>query len=438
MSSFATARRVPLRTRTLSRTVVARAGLAAILCGGVWIALGSASNDSIVDTGPGDEPGWLAGPLHGLAPGLSDAGFSVALIAMLAGYLAVVALADRLEPRLALAAIAVTVLALTLAPPILSSDIFGYVAYARLGVLHHLDPYTHGPIAAPHDPILGLVYWQHPSTPYGPLFTLGSYALAQASLPLAVWSLKVVAALAFLAALAFTWRAAQGSGRSPLRATAIVGGNPLLLVYGVGGGHNDVIVLAAVTAALALLVARRTVAAGAAMVAAVAIKVTAGLALPFALLGARRRGRLALAVGASGVAVAILTLAVFGPHVLDTVGSIATGRSFEIAYSGPDLLGRLTGTGIDAGVRAVCAAAVVAAALIGLWSVRRGGDWIAAAGWTTLVALVAIPSFVPWYIAWLLPFAALAASRRLASATLVLTAAVVATHLPLLGFGAYQ
>jgi alpha-1,6-mannosyltransferase len=404
----------------------------------VWIALGSASNDSIVDTASGDEPGWLAGPLHGLAPGLSDAGFSVALIAMLAGYLAVVALADRLEPRLALAAIAVTVLALTLAPPILSSDIFGYVAYARLGVLHHLDPYTHGPIAAPHDPILGLVYWQHPSTPYGPLFTLGSYALAQASLPLAVWSLKVVAALAFLAALAFTWRAAQGSGRSPLRATAIVGGNPLLLVYGVGGGHNDVIVLAAVTAALALLVARRTVAAGAAMVAAVAIKVTAGLALPFALLGARRRGRLALAVGASGVAVAILTLAVFGPHVLDTVGSIATGRSFEIAYSGPDLLGRLTGTGIDAGVRAVCAAAVVAAALIGLWSVRRGGDWIAAAGWTTLVALVAIPSFVPWYIAWLLPFAALAASRRLASATLVLTAAVVATHLPLLGFGAYQ
>jgi hypothetical protein len=175
------------------------------------------------------------------------------------------------------------------------------------------------------------------------------------------------------------------------------------------------------------------------MVVGLAVKVTAGLALPFALLGARRRGRLALGAGASGVAVATLTLAAFGPHVLDAVASIATsGRSFEIAYSGPDLLGRLAGTGIDAGVRLVCAAAVTATALIAVRSVRRGGDWIEAVGWMTLVVLVAIPSFEPWYIAWLLPFAALAAGRRLTSATLALTAAVVATHLPLLGFGAYQ
>src|SRR5258708_33068311 len=126
MSSFATAQRAPARTRTLSGAMFARAGLAAILGGGVWIALGSASNDSIVDTGSGDEPVWLAGPLHGLAPGLTDAGFSLALLAMLGGYLAVVALADRIEPRLAIATIAATVLVLTLAPPILSSDLFGY------------------------------------------------------------------------------------------------------------------------------------------------------------------------------------------------------------------------------------------------------------------------------------------------------------------------
>lgn len=438
MNSVATLQRAAPRARAPTLVLAAGAGLTAVVAGAIWIALGAAGNDSIVDTASAPEPGWLAGPLHGLAPGLSDAGFSVALLAMLGGYFTLVALADLIETRLLIAAIALAVVALTLAPPILSSDIFGYVAYARLGTLYHLNPYTHAPIAAPGDPNTALVYWQHQSSPYGGLFTLASYALGRASAHFAVWALKAAAALGVLTALAFTVRAAANLGVSRARAVAVVGANPLLLVYGVGGGHNDLLVLASVTGAVALLAARRPAASGAAFVVGVALKITAALALPFALLGARERSRLALgSVGAGAIALAT-TLVLFGPHVVDTPLRIATSDSFDIAYSGPDLLGRLLGTGIDAGVRALGASLAAAAVVFGLWRVHRGGDWLDAAGWATLVVLVAIPSFVPWYIAWLVPFAALGTGRRLLPATLALTAVVVVTHLPSIGFGAYQ
>ena len=40
-------------------------------------------------------------------------------------------------------------------------------------------------------------------------------------------------------------------------------------------------------------------------------------------------------------------------------------------------------------------------------------DWIDGAGWATVAMLVAASSLLPWYVAWLLPLAALASDRRL-------------------------
>ncbi|HEX2016697.1 MAG TPA: hypothetical protein VGN69_08385, partial [Solirubrobacteraceae bacterium] len=51
---------------------------------------------------------------------------------------------------------------------------------------------------------------------------------------------------------------------------------------------------------------------------------------------------------------------------------------------------------------------------------------------STLAALVAVPSLQPWYVAWLLPFAAMG-SRRLRRAMLGFTVYVVLTHFPPLG-----
>jgi hypothetical protein len=48
-------------------------------------------------------------------------------------------------------------------------------------------------------------------------------------------------------------------------------------------------------------------------------------------------------------------------------------------------------------------------------------DWITGAGWATAALLVTAGLLLPWYVGWLVPFAALSADRRLAATAVVLT-----------------
>ena len=82
-----------------------------------------------------------------------------------------------------------------LAPPLLSSDIFNYVGYARLDAVHHLNPYIHPLSAAPTDPSYIYVGWPLNTTAYGPLFTLGSLPLGWVNFTAAIWLLKGSAAV---------------------------------------------------------------------------------------------------------------------------------------------------------------------------------------------------------------------------------------------------
>ena len=47
-------------------------------------------------------------------------------------------------------------------PILLSTDVFSYIAYARMGVEHGINPYTHGPLAILHDPVYRYVqrHWE--------------------------------------------------------------------------------------------------------------------------------------------------------------------------------------------------------------------------------------------------------------------------------------
>jgi hypothetical protein len=65
--------------------------------------------------------------------------------------------------------------------------------------------------------------------------------------------------------------------------------------------------------------------------------------------------------------------------------------------------------------------------------VRRGGDAITAAGWAFLALIASIASLAPWYLAWLMPLAALGRSRRLRMVSLLATAYLILVHLPALG-----
>jgi hypothetical protein len=62
--------------------------------------------------------------------------------------------------------------------------------------------------------------------------------------------------------------------------------------------------------------------------------------------------------------------------------------------------------------------------------VRRGQlDWLDGAAWATLAMLVTASSLLPWYVAWLMPLAALSKDRRLRRAALILSGVILAVQL---------
>ena len=165
---------------------------------------------------------------------------------------------------------------------------------------------------------------------------------------------------------------------------------------------------------------------------AIGIKLTAGLLLPFALAagGSHRRagGRRRLALGAlvGLAAVAALSFAVFGSgafHLLATVRQTQSEGDWE---SIPGAIGtRLGLPGVGRIVGDALAGVFVLVTCRLFVSVWRGTlDWIDGAGWATLALLIAASSLLPWYVAWMLPFAALARGRRLAHAALIMTGIV--------------
>jgi alpha-1,6-mannosyltransferase len=364
---------------------------------------------------------------------LTDRSFAIALIVLLASYLIVLRRADRMGWRWLWRGIGAAYLLTALAPPLLSSDVFGYIAYARLGAVHGLNPYLHPPAAAPGDPVLPLVYWQHQVSPYGPLFTLSSYVTAPLGVSGALWAFKAIATAAALASASLVARAVQAQGRDGRHAAALVGLNPLLILYAVGGAHNDLIVMLLVIAGLSLLSANAPRRGALALVAATATKVSAGIVLPFALVGARQpRATVVWTIGFLAGALG-LTAAVFGTHILDTAASIVTQKEFVVDNSGPVLFGRLLGTGLTTPVRLAALAVAATVFVVQLWRSHRGADWIASCGWSTLALLVCSPAYAPWYICWLLPLAAIGRSRRLWIATASLTVVTALLYLPVFG-----
>src|SRR5712692_4927508 len=196
---------------TAALVVMVLAGLAMVLT-----AAGGADG-KVVNASQAGFPRWMAGAFGALGASPSKVRFYVLLLVMAACYFVV------------------------LAPPLLSKDIFNYIQYARLGAVHHLNPYTHGIGAAPFDQAYPYTCCHHYADPYGPLFTLGTYAIAPLGVPAMLWSLKTVVGLAGLGCVALVWKGARLQGRDPLAPALLVGLNPVWLVLTVGGAHNDLV-----------------------------------------------------------------------------------------------------------------------------------------------------------------------------------------------------
>lgn len=414
------------------RELVTLGALAGLVATGIALVLGSASTQPSFPI-PSDAhgvPGWVAGPLAGHGTTMTAAEFILLLGAMWVFYLVVLAFADAVRAKWAIGAIVTLTLVFTLAPPLLSRDVFNYVDYARLGVTHHLNPYRYGPIAAHGDPTFPFVRWRHTPSAYGPLFTLISYPLAPLGLPGALWSLKAMTGLASLGCVALVWRCARRIGASPVFAGLLLGLNPVLLVYAVGGAHNDVLALMLLVAGMTFACANRGALGGASLVAAIAVKATAGLALPFMVVGSRRRWPLLGGAVAAVVLLGSVGFAVFGPAVLEPFRLALKHQRYYFEQSVPPHLAVLLGghprSSAVRNIAEILALAAIAALLLST-ALRR--KWLSNAGWATLAALLATTYLLAWYTIWILPFAAVARDRRLVYAALSLGTFVVASRL---------
>lgn len=412
---------------TLKRLAAALA-LAGILATSLVIAIEAAARPSLlVPAGSGGFPDWLAGPFRGLGGGVTSEQFAWLLVAMCLCYLAVLALPGALGDRSLVGVIVLLHVVFLLAPPLLSADVMGYIDYARLGATHGLNPYSDLPLARPGDPAYPFFAWHDLSSPYGPFYTVPSYLVAPLGVPAALWALKVVGFASSLGCLWLVASIARRIDRPVMPAVAFVGLNPLWLAYGVGGAHNDFLMLLLVLGAVRLTVAGREGAAGAAVAASAAVKAAGLVFLPFIVAGSHERRRAAIGAVGALVAAALVALAFFGTEGIRFVDLVRTQQQLIALHSVPNEIGRrvLGVGGLTDGIRLVAAVTLGVTALWMIWRAWRGADWITAAGWTVLAVLLTTAWLLPWYVVWLLPFAALGLSRPLRIASAGLLAFVV-------------
>ena len=499
----------PARVKDDSRAVggsrAAALALATIVLLTLLIVLLAANRPSSLaaTSHPNYFPRWMAGSLGGLVPEFTRnpstlrALFSIAMALMYVSWMLAIRYASLLRLRWVLLALATVHAVLLLSPPFALTDVFNYINYARMEIVHHLNPYATIPALEPHgDPTYYLSNWHQLPSPYGPLFTLLTFAVVPLGVAGAFWAMKAIIVSASLGIALLVWRCAKLLGREPAQALVFASLNPIVLVWGLAGVHNDflMVLLLMIGFFLLLKAGRRAqgagggelrsgdgqlrsgdgglrsgdwqlrsgdgelrksrasrvrararelplqeVLAGIAFAAAVADKASAVIIVPVVIAGLihHKRRVLALLGGliAGGIVLALCSYLAFGAHLPD----LSAESSLVTALSPPNLLGLALGQGgvthavrvlVDAGL-----AIAVALSGVGAWRARSS---ITAAGWASLALIVTLTWVLPWYVSWVLPFAALSKSRRLRAGTLILGAYIVLTWAPLFtdGLGA--
>ncbi|MEU5408785.1 alpha-(1-_6)-mannopyranosyltransferase A [Nocardia asteroides] len=355
---------------------------------------------------------------------------------------------------------------LLFAAPMFSRDAYSYLAQGAL-LRDGFDPYQVGPVANP-GVLLDNVspVWTTTTAPYGPVFLLmgraitlitgdnviaGTIALRFVMLPglaLMMWAVPYLT---------------KHLGGKPTVALWLAVLNPLVLIHLIGGVHNEMLMVGLMCAGIALVLERHHVAGIVVVAIGVAIKATAGVALPFLVWiwmlhekerrAAQRAAEhpdaaptedqrhpdaarasadmphpLFMFAKIAGLGVSVFALVFVAASAIAGVGfgwvtalsgskkiinwlSLPTVLAHMITWVTPLRMESVIGV-----TRTLCAAALVAV-LVWTWWRFRHSEREAVMG--ILIAFVAIvllsPAALPWYYSWPL---ALAAGFALSTSTL--------------------
>jgi alpha-1,6-mannosyltransferase len=330
--------------------------------------------------------------------------------------------------------------------PVFSRDTYSYLAQGAL-LRDGLDPYLVGPVENPN-PLLEDVspIWTSTTAPYGPAFILvarfitmlvgdhvvaGTMLLRLCMLPglvLLIWAAPRVA------------RHVGGNGPTALWICVL---NPLVIIHLMGGVHNEMLMVGLMTAGIALTLHRRHVAGLSVVALAVAVKATAGIAMPFLVwvwmrhLRDRRGYSPARAFAAAAAAAVAILVAVF--TALSALAGVSLGWLTALLAGNVKIINWLTvptatanlvhaigGTFLPVDFYAVLhvtrisGLAIIAASLPLLWWRFRRDDRAALTGiaWSMLILVLFVPAALPWYYTWPLAAAAAVAQSRTALAAI--------------------
>ncbi|HEY6819075.1 MAG TPA: alpha-(1-_6)-mannopyranosyltransferase A [Mycobacterium sp.] len=333
---------------------------------------------------------------------------------------------------------------LLLSVPLFSRDTYSYLAQGAL-LRDGFDPYAVGPIDNPNALLDNVSpIWTITTAPYGPAFIMiaklitmlvGNHVIAGTML------LRLCMLPGFVLLIWATPRIARHIGANVPIALWICALNPLVIIHLMGGVHNEMLMVGLMAAGIALTLNGRHIAGIALIAVGVAVKATAGIALPFMVwvwmrhLCDRRGYRPLRAFAAAAGTSVLIFVAVFA--VLSGVAGVGLGWLTALAGSvkiinwlsiptaAANIIHAIGGLFFSVSFYAVLQVtravgiAIVAVALPLLWWRFRHDDRQALTGiaWAMLVVVLFAPAALPWYYSWpLAVLAPLAQSRRAVAA----------------------
>src|SRR3989440_1666395 len=145
-----------------------------------------------------------------------------------------------------------------LIPVATSTDLYEYIAYARMGVIYHLNPLTTLPIKISADPVFRHLYWIKQPSIYGPTWIAITYFLQWLTLSFGLpgilsmlLALRLFGLAMHLGSTLLIWlisghlqlRSGFITPEKRLQATLAFAWNPLLLLEACVNAHVDVTIL---------------------------------------------------------------------------------------------------------------------------------------------------------------------------------------------------
>lgn len=138
---------------------------------------------------------------------------------------------------------------LLLAPPLLSKDVYSYLAQSAIG-FRGMDPYTYSPmrgLGVDHPLTLSVPnLWKDTPAPYGPLFLWVGEQITRVTgdnITVAVGLHRIVALIGVAMIIWALPRLARRCGVSAVAALWLGALNPLLILHLVGGIHNEALMI---------------------------------------------------------------------------------------------------------------------------------------------------------------------------------------------------